>query len=207
MSLREIPTRQHTSTTKIKSTKICPIPVNRTPCHMACTNVNTLSAQRIVLICYTLTRGSRLMNCVPKHFLNPSLVSRHVSRPAHHTQHFVLYFTVLYFSFAHRLTGSGSRLFTSRIHCANSQGLGGDSFTDPEPRTTCEPNRVVDSLFSRSSLSKRLNTLLKTVRFHKLRIRTKIDTRSVLFTKETVIVVFDSRFCGKPCHASRGRLG
>ena len=31
--------------------------------------------------------------------------------------------------------GSGSRLLTSRINCADSRGLRGDGFTDPEPRT------------------------------------------------------------------------
>ena len=49
-------------------------------------------------------RGSRLkLNCVPKTFLIPSLVSRHVSRPAQYTQHLVLSFTCLHFSFVHRL--------------------------------------------------------------------------------------------------------
>ena len=32
-------------------------------------------------------------------------------------------------------TSSDSRLITSRIHCADSRDLGGDGFTDPEPRT------------------------------------------------------------------------
>ena len=41
--------------------------------------------------------------CVPKKIVIPSLVSRHVSRPAQHTQHFDLIFTVLCFSFVHRL--------------------------------------------------------------------------------------------------------
>ena len=45
----------------------------------------------------------------------PSLVPRHVSRPAQCTQHLILIFTVLYFSFA-----------------------------DPEPRRGYEPNRTVD---------------------------------------------------------------
>ena len=42
-------------------------------------------------------------------------------------------------------TGSGSRLIASGIHCADSRGLGGDGFTDPEPRTVYEPNRTVDN--------------------------------------------------------------
>ena len=49
---------------------------------------------------FTFTRGSRLkLKCVPETFLIPSLVSRHVSRPAQYTQHFVLFFTLLYYSF------------------------------------------------------------------------------------------------------------
>ena len=43
------------------------------------------------------------------------------------------------------LTGSGSRLITSGIHCADSRGLGGDGFTDPEPRIGYDPNRTVDN--------------------------------------------------------------
>ena len=40
------------------------------------------------------------------------------------------------------LTGSGSRLITSRIHCADSRGLRGDGFI--EPRTGYEPKTVGD---------------------------------------------------------------
>ena len=46
-----------------------------------------------------------------------------------------------FFSF----TGSGSRLITSRIHSTNSRDLGGDGFTDPEPRTGHEPKKTVDN--------------------------------------------------------------
>ena len=42
------------------------------------------------------------------------------------------------FSTSPSLTSSGSRLITSRIHCADSRGLRGDGFTDPEPRTCVE---------------------------------------------------------------------
>ena len=55
--------------------------VNRTPCHIACTDVNTVSTQRIALICCTLTRGS---SCAFHKIFVPSLVPRHVSRPAVH---------------------------------------------------------------------------------------------------------------------------
>ena len=40
--------------------------VNRTPSHIACTDADTLSAHHTR--CYTTTRGSRVMNCVPKTF-------------------------------------------------------------------------------------------------------------------------------------------
>ena len=43
------------------------------------------------------------------------------------------------------LTGSGSRLITSRIHCTDSRGLRGDGFADPQPRTGYEPTRTVDN--------------------------------------------------------------
>ena len=37
------------------------------------------------------------------------------------------------------------RLITSRIPCADPREPGGDGFTDPEPRTGYEPNRIVDN--------------------------------------------------------------
>ena len=43
------------------------------------------------------------------------------------------------------LTGSGSRLITSRIQCTDSRGLRGDGFADPQPRTGYEPTRTVDN--------------------------------------------------------------
>ena len=43
----------------------------------------------------------------------------------------LFHFPLLLFS----LTGSGSRLITSGIHCADSRCLRGDGFMDPEPRT------------------------------------------------------------------------
>ena len=36
-------------------------------------------------------------------------------------------------------------MITSRIHCEDSRGLGGDGFADPERRTGHEPNRTVDN--------------------------------------------------------------
>ena len=36
-------------------------------------------------------------------------------------------------------------LLTSRISCADPRERGGDGYTDPEPRTGCEPNRIVDN--------------------------------------------------------------
>ena len=40
-----------------------------------------------------------------------------------------------FFTLLHFPTGSGSRLITSRKHCADSRDLRSDGFTDPEPRT------------------------------------------------------------------------
>ena len=86
--------------------------VNRTPCHIACTDVNTVSTQHIALICCTLKRGS---SCAFLKIVIPSLVPHHVSRPAQYTQHFDLIFTV---SSAHRLrlkvdhVGNALRRFT-----------------------------------------------------------------------------------------------
>ena len=113
--------------------------VNRTPCHIACTDVNTVSTQHIALICYTLTSGSC---CAFHKIVLPSTVPRHVSRPAQYTHHFDL---ISLFSTCPSHNGSGSRLIASGTHCADSRGLRGNGFTDPEPRTGYEPNRTVDN--------------------------------------------------------------
>ena len=65
--------------------------------------------------------------------LTPSTVHP-AFRPLFHFPPLLLFFT-----------GSGSRLITSRIHCADSRDLRGDGFTDPEPRTGYEPKRTVDN--------------------------------------------------------------
>ena len=98
--------------------------VNRTPSHIACTDADTLSAHHTW--CYTLTRGSSWI-VYPKHFLIPSLVSRHVSRPAKYTKHFVFFFTFLYFSFFHRLRPKVDHVQTTLSRLTN---LGGNCFTD-----------------------------------------------------------------------------
>ena len=54
-----------------KQSTVC---VNRTPCHIACTDVNTVSTQHIALICYKLTRG---LSCAFHKIFIPSVVSRH----------------------------------------------------------------------------------------------------------------------------------
>ena len=110
--------------------------VNRTPSHIACTDAHIVAAHHIALIpCTTsVAQGSRIV--CPKHFLVPSLVPRHVSRPALYTQHLS---SLSLASTSPSFTGSGSRLITSRIHCADSRGLRGDGFTDPEPCTGYDP--------------------------------------------------------------------
>ena len=108
-------------------------------CHIACTDADTFSAQHIELIFYTLMRGS---SCAFHKTVIPYHVSRHVSRLAQHTYLFDINFTS---STSLSLTGSGSRLITSRIHCTDSRGLRGDGFVDPHPRTGYEPTRTVDN--------------------------------------------------------------
>ena len=66
-----------------------------------------------------------------------------MSRDLHSTPSILTSFSL--FSTSPSLTGSGSRLITSGIHCADPRGLGGDGFTDPEPRTGFEPKRTVDN--------------------------------------------------------------
>ena len=61
------------------------------------------------------------------------------------------------------------------MHCADSRGLRGDGFTDPEPRTGYEPTGLSTT---RPSLSKRLSAPLKRVRFQKLRISSLYPTTS-----------------------------
>ena len=106
--------------------------VNRTPCHIACTDVNTVSTQHIALMCYTLTRGS---SCAFHKIFIPSLVSRHVSRLAQHTQHFDI-------SFVHQLRLKVDHVQNTLRRFTKPRS---DGFTDPEPRTGYEPNKTVDN--------------------------------------------------------------
>ena len=132
-----------------------------------------------------LTLGSRLkLICVPKTFsrtiscsalcLTPrkaqvevcaqNVFSYHLLfRVISHTMHSTPSISLA--STSPSVTGSGSRLITYRIHCADSRDLGGDGFTDPEPRAGYEPIRTVDNPI--------VSTLLKRVRFQKLRTRAK----------------------------------
>ena len=66
-----------------------------------------------------------------------------MSHDLHSTPSTLTFFSL--FSTSCSLSRSGSRLITSRIHCEDSRGLGGDGFADPEPRTGHEPNRTVDN--------------------------------------------------------------
>ena len=68
-----------------------------TPCHIACTDADKLSAQHIELNCYTLTRGS---SCAFHKIVIPHHVSRHVSRPAQHTYLFDINFTFIHVTFS-----------------------------------------------------------------------------------------------------------
>ena len=115
--------------------------VSRTPSHIACADANTLSAHHPW--CYTLTRDSRLKNCVPKNIFSFHLLFRTMSHDLHSTPSTLFPFSLS--STSPSSTGSGSRLITSRIHCADSRDLRGDGFTDPEPRTACKRNSLTKS--------------------------------------------------------------
>ena len=98
------------------------------------------------------------------------------------------------FSTSPSLTGSGSRLIASGIHCADSRGLRGDSLTDPEPRTGYEANRTVDnpqklrisSLYPTTShCCLRLKILLKALLFaSRSRLGRRTNSCSASFTTE-----------------------
>ena len=107
--------------------------VNRTPCNIACTDVNSVSTQHIALMCYRLTRGS---SCAFHIIFIPSLVLRHVSRLAQHTQHFD-------FSFVHRLRLNVDHVQNTLRRFTRPRS---DGFTDPEPRThaTSVGTRIVN---------------------------------------------------------------
>ncbi len=79
--------------------------------------------------------GSSLPDCVSKKVVSFHL-SRDVSGHAQNTQHFILDFSSV---------PGLPRLLTSRNPCADSREPRGDGYTDPEPRTAYEPNRIVVS--------------------------------------------------------------
>ena len=114
---------------------------HKTCSHCMCRRRHSASASHVMFHAHARLKSISIV--CPKHFLIPSLASRHVARPAQYTQHFVIFFTFTLLSPS--FTGSGSRLITSRIHWADSRELGGDGFTDPEPRTGYEPKRTVDN--------------------------------------------------------------
>ena len=74
--------------------------VKRAPSHLACTDVNTVSTQHIAPIRHTLTRGSS----GPFHKWSFHLLFRAMSHdlPRTPSTSTTSFFTVLYFSFAHR---------------------------------------------------------------------------------------------------------
>ena len=114
--------------------------------------------------------------------------SCHLSRAMSFDQHSTpsLLFSTLSSSASPTLSGSCScsTSFQPRT-CADPRGPGSDGFTESEPRTFYEPRRLSTSL-SRSSLNKRVltlpkitsTTLLKRVRFQKLRISSLHHTTS-----------------------------
>ena len=81
--------------------------------------------------------GSRLFGLCAQN----SVCSSHLSCAMCHAMHSTLSTSS---STSPTFTGL-QRLITSRIPCADPLEPGGDGFTDPEPRTSCEPNRTVDN--------------------------------------------------------------
>ena len=103
--------------------------------------------------------------CSKKNILSFHLLFRAMAHDLDSTPSTVTSF--LLFSFTHRF-----RLKVDHVWCTLRQFTrpGGEGFMDPQPRTGYEPNR--------SSLSKRLNTPQKRVRFQKLRISSLYRTTS-----------------------------
>ena len=85
------------------------------------------------------------VRCVNKNVFSFHLMFRAMSHDLHSTSSILSSFSPS--STSPSSAGSGSRLITSRIHCADSRGRRGDGFTDPEPRTGYEPKRTVDNPF------------------------------------------------------------
>ena len=83
--------------------------MNRAPCHIARTGVNTVPTQHIALICYTLTRGS---SC-------DFHVSRQVIRPAQHAYTVDLNSAFIHYTFSFRLRLKVDSIqHTAPIHAA-----------------------------------------------------------------------------------------
>ena len=97
--------------------------MNRTPSHIACTDADTLSAHHV-----TRSRVAQVELCAQNIF-SFHLFFRAMSHDLHSTPSILSSFSLS--SSSPSFTGSGSRLITSRIHCADSRDLSCDGFKDP----------------------------------------------------------------------------
>ena len=107
--------------------------VNRTPSQSACTDAHIVSAHHIAHIPCTTSVAQSNLDCVPKIVFVVCAVS--------HAMHSTLSNPS---STSPTITGL-QRLITSRNPCTDPREPRGDGFTDPEPRTSYEPKRIVDN--------------------------------------------------------------
>ena len=135
--------------------------------HITFTSTMTISTRRLKKRrCYTLTRGSSQVELCAQNIFSFHLLFRAMSHDQHSAPSMLYSFSLS--STSPSFTGSGSMLITSRMHCADSRDLGGDGFTDPEPRTGCEPQRIVDNpIVTEQEIEH------SSERFQKLRLRAK----------------------------------
>ena len=104
--------------------------MDETPSHIACIDAHIVSAHHIALILCTTSMAQGSLHCVPKIVFVFCAVS--------HAMHSTLSTSS---STSPTIIGL-QRLITSRISCADPREPRGNGFTDPEPRTGYEPNRV-----------------------------------------------------------------
>ena len=108
------------------------------------------------------------------------------------------------------LSGSCSTSFQPRTF-ADPHGLRGDGFTESEPRTGYEPKTVGDKkvvdIFNPIVTEQEGAHSTEDHKHYSTEESQIPEIDDKFFTLQPVIIVFVPRFHGKPCHASRSRLG
>ena len=123
------------NTSKCGVEEVGTMTVNRTPSHSACADAHIVSAHHIAFIPCTTSVAQGNLDCVP------SVCSFHLSCAMSHAVHSTLGTPS---STSPTIIGL-QRFITSTNPCADSRELRGDGFTDLEPRTSCEPRRIVNN--------------------------------------------------------------